>query len=159
MKKPSAGILPYRKNNSEYEVFLVHPGGPYWMNKDLHAWSVAKGEFEEDEEPLATAKREFQEETGYNISGEFIKLEPVKQPNGKIIHTWAVEADFDASKITSNFFEMEWPPRSGKFQEFPEVDRGGWFTFNKAVYKIISGQIPILKNLAEMLGVKDFTTL
>jgi predicted NUDIX family NTP pyrophosphohydrolase len=151
MKKPSAGILPYRKKNSGHEVFLVHPGGPYWAKKDLHSWSVTKGEFEENEEPFATALREFREETGYGISGEFLALDPVKLPGGKIIYTWAVEADFDATNISSNYFSLEWPPKSGKMMNFPEVDRGGWFTFGEAADKIFKGQLPILKQLEDIL--------
>jgi predicted NUDIX family NTP pyrophosphohydrolase len=147
MAKKSAGILIYRKIDGEYEVLLVHPGGPFWAKKDLNSWSVPKGEFEDDEEPLAAAKREFEEETGIAVTGEFIELEPVKQLSGKIIYTWATEGDPDISNIKSNLFELEWPPKSGNFKEFPEVDRAGWFTFDMAEEKIITGQIPILKSL------------
>jgi predicted NUDIX family NTP pyrophosphohydrolase len=151
MTKKSAGILAFRKEKEYYRVFLVHPGGPFWKNKDLNAWSIPKGEFDESEEPLSAARREFNEETGYEISGDFFELEPVKQSGGKIIYSWAVETNIDATEIRSNKFKLEWPPKSGKIEEFPEVDKGGWFTFNEAENKIIKGQIPILKQLATKL--------
>jgi len=152
MKKRSAGILVFRKRDTNHEVFLVHPGGPYWAKKDMNAWSVPKGEFDEGEEPFLAAKREFREETGFEISGNFIELDPVKQPSGKIIHTWAVDSDLDASKTDSNLFEMEWPPGSGKREEFPEVDNAGWFSFEIARQKIVKGQVPILEQLEIKLG-------
>ncbi len=151
MPKKSAGILVYRKTREEYEVLLVHPGGPFWAKKDLNSWSVPKGEFEDDEEPLTAAKREFKEETGFISNGEFIKLDPVKQPSGKLIYSWAVEGDFDTAQVISNLFELEWPPKSGLFKEFPEIDRAEWFTFETAKKKILSGQVPILDNLQRML--------
>jgi predicted NUDIX family NTP pyrophosphohydrolase len=151
MKKKSAGILVYRKTEKDYEVFLVHPGGPYWAKKDMHAWSIPKGEFNEGEEPIIAAKREFGEETGLTVSGAFIELQPVKQPGGKIIYSWAVESDPDASVIKSNLFEMEWPPGSGKTEEFPEVDKAGWFSFDIAREKIVKGQVPILEQLEGQL--------
>jgi predicted NUDIX family NTP pyrophosphohydrolase len=151
MPKKSAGILVYRKTTEEYEVLLVHPGGPFWAKKDLNSWSIPKGEFEDGEEPLAASKREFEEETGFNIEGEFIELRQVKQPSGKVIYTWAVEGDIDISMVKSNLFELEWPPRSGSFKEFPEIDRAEWFDFETAKQKILSGQIPILDNLQEKL--------
>jgi predicted NUDIX family NTP pyrophosphohydrolase len=151
MQKKSAGILVFRKTRDEYEYLLVHPGGPFWAKKDLNSWSVPKGEFEEDEEPLEAAKREFEEETGSKITGEFIELIPVKQPSGKIIFIWGVEGEIDASDIKSNLFKMEWPPRSGAFKEFPEIDKAGWFEFETAKQKIISGQIPIIENLKKIL--------
>src|SRR5689334_13919801 len=126
-KKLSAGILLYRIRSGTLEVLLVHPGGPFWTRKDLGAWSIPKGEFEEGDDPLETAKREFLEETGAPVSGKFVALTPRKQKSGKLVHAWAVEGDLDASTIVSNSFSMEWPPRSGKQQEFPEVDRGEWF--------------------------------
>ncbi len=155
MNKLSAGILAYRGEGKDYEVFLVHPGGPFWSNKDLHAWSVPKGEPEEDEELFNSAVREFKEETGFDLSGNFVTLDPVKQPGGKIIYTWAVKADLNASKIKSNTIEIEWPPKSGKKLEIPEVDKAGWFSFEEARLKIMKGQISILEQLAEKLGVKD----
>src|SRR5215216_3784299 len=132
MPKHSAGVLLYRKLNNELQVFLVHPGGPFWKNKDEGAWSVPKGEYEESEDPLEAAKREFYEETGHYIDGRFTALAPVRLKSGKIIHAWAVEGDVDHHQIKSNLFEMEWPPKSGKTQAFAEVDRAGWFTVEEA---------------------------
>ena len=128
-------------------MFLVHPGGPFWQNKDEGAWSIPKGEFAEGEEPLATAQREFQEETGIAIAGPFAPLQPVKQRGGKTVHAWIVEADFDASRLVSNTFTIEWPPRSGKQQEFPEVDRGEWFDLQTAGQKINQGQREFIEQL------------
>ena len=152
MKKKSAGILAYRKKGRQHEVFLVHPGGPYWTKRDLSAWSIPKGEFEEGEDPFKAARREFREETGSGITGEFMALEPVRQPGGKMVYAWAVESDLDASGIESNLFDMEWPPRSGKTEKFPEVDKAGWFSFEVARQKIVKGQIPILEQLELKLG-------
>jgi predicted NUDIX family NTP pyrophosphohydrolase len=145
--RKSAGILLYRKKSSQPEFFLVHPGGPFWKNKDIGAWSIPKGEFEEGEDPLKAAQREFEEETGVSISGKFIELKPVKQKSGKIIYTWGVEGDIDPSILKSNTFTLEWPPKSGKYIEIPEVDKGGWFSYDTAKEKIIPGQIPILEEL------------
>lgn len=153
MKKKSAGILPYRKQNDTYEVFLVHPGGPFWAKKDLHSWSVTKGEFNDQEEPFKAAIREFKEETSFDINGDFLELNSVKQPSGKILYAWAVESNLDAKGIKSNFFELEWPPKSGKVKKFPEVDKAEWFSFEIAKLKILKGQIPILEQLAEKLGI------
>lgn len=151
MALKSAGILVFRKRNGIYEVLLAHPGGPFWARKDLSSWSVPKGEYGDEEDAFAAAKREFKEETGFFIDGEFIKLEPVRQPGGKIVAAWAVEGDFDASKINSNFFILEWPIKSGKFREFPEIDRAEWFDFESARQKILKGQLPILDNLEILL--------
>jgi len=129
------------------EVFLVHPGGPYWAKKDEGAWSIPKGEFDENEEPLAAAKREFREETGIQISGEFIQLNPVKQKSGKLVYAWAVEGDIDPEKIKSNSFEIEWPPRSGKMKSFPEIDKAAWFQLSDAQKKIIEAQSALIKEL------------
>jgi len=137
------------------EVFLVHPGGPFWAGKDEGAWSIPKGEYDPGEDPLEAAKREFQEETGFGVKGEFLPLAPRKQPSGKIISAWAVEGDCDPSALRSNLFSMEWPPRSGKQQEFPEVDRAGWFSIPAARGKILKGQIPFLDELSEILKNKD----
>lgn len=156
MAKKSAGVIAFRKKDGHYEVLLVHPGGPFWANKDLNAWSVPKGEPEEGEELKYAAKREFKEETGLDISSELIFLNQVKQPGGKIVYTWATETDLDASKIKSNTIQIDWPPGSGKKKEIPEVDKAGWFTFKEARKKILKGQIPILKQLAEKLGIKNF---
>lgn len=152
MPKKSAGLLMYRRRHGVLEVFLVHPGGPFWQKKDVGSWSIPKGEYTTEEDPLEVAKREFWEETGFRASGEFFPLTSRKQPSGKIITAWAFEGDCDASTIKSNTFSMEWPPRSGKREEFPEVDRAGWFSIPDAKEKIIKGQsgfvdelVPILK--------------
>jgi predicted NUDIX family NTP pyrophosphohydrolase len=145
--KLSAGILLYRVCSGAPEVFLVHPGGPFWTNKDAGAWSLPKGEFEDGDDPLETAQREFLEETGSAVGGPFAALTPRKQKSGKLVHAWAVEGDIDASSIRSNTFSMEWPPRSGKQQEFPEVDRGEWFTIPAAREKIQEGQLGFLDEL------------
>lgn len=145
MKKTSAGILLYR--NDPREVFLVHPGGPFWAKKDLGAWSLPKGEFSEGEDPLAAARREFAEETGFPIDGSFRPLQPLKQPSGKVIYAWAVEGDCDAAAVKSNLFTMEWPPRSGRMQQFPEVDRAAWFPLAEARQRIIKGQLGFLDQL------------
>jgi predicted NUDIX family NTP pyrophosphohydrolase len=147
MVKQSAGILLYRKNNDQLQVFLVHPGGPFFKNKDLGAWSIPKGEFLSDEDPLAAAKREFMEETGQPVEGEFIALEPVYLKSGKKVYAWAVEGDIDHEIIVSNLFEVEWPPRSGKMQSFPEIDRAAWFTVDEAKEKINAGQVGLIEGL------------
>jgi predicted NUDIX family NTP pyrophosphohydrolase len=144
MAKQSAGLLLYRRRGAAVEVFLVHPGGPFWRNKDEGAWSIPKGEFGDDEDALDTAKRELLEETGHSVDGEFVPLSPVKQRGGKVVHAWLVEADIDAAKVKSNTFLMEWPPRSGKLQSFPEVDRAGWFDFAEARLKVLESQRPLL---------------
>jgi predicted NUDIX family NTP pyrophosphohydrolase len=152
MAARSAGILVYRRSDAGLEIFLVHPGGPFWARKDLGAWSIAKGEFGEEEKPLAAALREFTEETGQTISGDFVALTPVKQPSRKIVHAFAVEGNIDAQRIVSNEFEMEWPPRSGRTQRFPEIDRGAWFPLAEARRRVHRGLVPILDELAGMLG-------
>lgn len=151
MPKKSAGLLMYRRRSGMLEVFLVHPGGPFWSKKDAGAWSIPKGEYTAGEDPLEAAKREFQEETGFQASGEFVPLTPRKQPSGKIITAWAFEGDSDASAVKSNTFLMEWPPRSGRQQEFPEVDRADWFTIPVAREKIIKGQSGFLEELTQIL--------
>jgi len=153
-KQTSAGILLFRIRGDVPEVFLIHPGGPYWCNKDAGAWSIPKGLLEEGDDELAAAKREFQEETGSVIDGEFIALAPLKQASGKLVHAWAVEGDIDASTITSNRFLMEWPPRSGKQQAFPEVDRGAWFTLETARKKILDGQRGFIDQLQARLDAR-----
>ena len=153
MKKKSAGILVYKRSAENHKVFLVHPGGPYWAGKDLNSWSIPKGEFDDDEDPFVAAKREFKEETSFEVSGEFIELEPVKQPGGKTIYVWAVESGVDAKIIKSNSFKLEWPPKSGRMQEFPETDKAEWFSFEIAKHKIHKGQIPILEQLASKLNI------
>lgn len=150
-QKKSAGILLYRYNKKVLEVFLVHPGGPFWKNKDAGAWSIPKGEFADDEDGLPAAKREFKEETGHAVAGDFTPLTPVKQKAGKTICAWAVEGDIDADAIKSNLFEMEWPPKSGKKQAFPEVDRGAWFTVEQAKEKMNLSQAALLDELTYRL--------
>lgn len=130
---------------------LVHPGGPYWKNKDGGAWSIPKGVYEEDENPLDAAKREFREETGYEVDGEFIDLGEIKQPSRKIVHAWAIEKDIDTSEIVSGTFSLEWPPNSGQIKEYPEVDKGQWFEFHEAKRKILRGQANFIDKLIEKL--------
>ena len=151
MAKQSAGLLVYRKRDGNIEVLLVHPGGPFWKNKDSGAWSIPKGEFTTGEDPLDVAKREFQEETGLTIDGPFQTLAPFKQRGGKTVFAWAVEADLDVSHVKSNTFTIEWPPRSGKQQEFPEVDRAEWFPLNAAIEKINVAQRELLQQLQLLL--------
>ena len=149
-KKSSAGLLLYRRCG-ELEVLLVHPGGPFWAKKDAGSWSVPKGEFVEGEDPLQAARREFTEETGFTVDGDFRRLEPVKQSGGKIIHAWAIEADCDAAQARSNLFSLEWPPRSGRMQRFPEVDRAEWFSVDEARRRMIKGQVGLLEQLLSIL--------
>jgi predicted NUDIX family NTP pyrophosphohydrolase len=147
MSKKSAGLLLFRERSNNLEVLLVHPGGPFWAKKDDGAWSIPKGEFGDGEDPLAAARREFEEELGAVADGEFISLDTVKQPGGKLVHAWGVRGDFDPSALRSNTFSMEWPPRSGRQREFPEVDRAGWFGIDAARTKILEGQAPLLDRL------------
>jgi len=151
MPRKSAGILLYRSQKNGVEVFLVHPGGPFWVNKDLGSWSVPKGEYNDDEDALKAAQREFQEETGLSIQGNFIELGEVRQPSGKRVRVWALENDQEVENIRSNTFQLEWPPKSGKMQEFPEVDRGEWFSIPEARQKILKGQFPFLDKLEEKI--------
>jgi predicted NUDIX family NTP pyrophosphohydrolase len=141
----------YRRSNGELEVFLVHPGGPVWAKKDMGAWSVCKGEYNEGELPLEAAKREFQEETGFAAQGNFLELGRVQQAGGKVVYAWAFEGDCDPSKLISNRCEVEWPPRSGRRIEIPEVDRGGWFSIADARQRILKSQSPFLDKLSQML--------
>lgn len=152
--KKSAGILVYRKKGKDVEYLLVHPGGPFYRNKDLHSWSIPKGEYDEGEDAIKAAKREFHEETGIKIAGDFLELKQVKQNGGKLIKTWALEADPDISKMASNTFEMEWPPKSGRFQKFPEVDTASWFDYEEARIKILKGQIPVIDELHRLLNAE-----
>lgn len=151
MPKRSAGLLLYRELRGVVEVLLVHPGGPFWAHKDDGAWSIPKGEIDSGEEPLAAARREFAEETGAPCEGEFIALQPARQPSGKIVYAWAVRADFDPARLRSNTFSMEWPPKSGQWRDFPEVDRAAWFTLAEARTKIQPGQLPLLDQLEALL--------
>lgn len=146
--KHSAGVLAYRRRPHGPEVFLVHPGGPYWRNKDIHAWSIPKGEFE-DEEPLTAAKREFLEETGQQINGEFLPLPPLAGPR-KVIHAFLVESEnLDPERIVSNTFPLQWPPKSGRIQHFPEVDAAAWFSLDEARKKLHKHQLPLLDVLEQ----------
>jgi len=151
MVKQSAGLLMYRIRGGRPEVFLVHPGGPLWAKKDFGAWSIPKGEYKENEDAFAAAKREFFEETGFEARGEFRELGVLRQPSGKRITAWAFEGDADASAFRSNTFRMEWPPRSGRRIEFPEVDRGEWFPIETAREKIRKGQLGFIDELCRIL--------
>lgn len=150
--RKSAGLLLYRKTGTELEFFLIHPGGPIFAKKDLGVWSVPKGELDENEEPLHAAIREFEEEVGTKINGDFIELQPVIQKGGKKVLCWAVEGDLDPATLHSNTFEMQWPPKSGKMQSFVEVDRGEWFIYDKAILAIKDRQIPLLDQLISLLA-------
>jgi predicted NUDIX family NTP pyrophosphohydrolase len=152
MAKKSAGILLYRRNKDQLEILLVHPGGPFWAKKDRGAWSIPKGEYE-GEEPLAAAKREFEEETGIPIEGEPLALSQQKQKGGKLVDAWAVEGDLDPERVRSNTFEMEWPPKSSQKQQFPEVDKAGWFPVETALEKINPGQAAFIHELIQKLGI------
>lgn len=154
MPKLSAGILLHRKGSSGAEVFLVHPGGPFWAKKDIGSWSVPKGEYTEAEDPLVAAKREFFEETGLALpKGELCELGDVKYSN-KIVKVWALEGSLDARRITSNTFTMEWPPKTGRKQEFPEVDRAGWYPLAAAKEKLVKGQVPLIAMLEKQLDIE-----
>jgi len=141
----------YRLDAGGPEVFLVHPGGPFWAKKDEGVWSIPKGEFEDAEDPLAAAGREFEEETGMAPRGDFIPLTPLRQPSGKVVFAWAVQGDFDPALLKSNMFSLEWPPGSGRIREFPEVDRAAWLTVDAAMRKILPGQAPFLRELTAKL--------
>ncbi|MEO6722781.1 MAG: NUDIX domain-containing protein [Ferruginibacter sp.] len=151
--KKSAGILLYRLSGKTPEFFLVHPGGPFWKNKDAGAWSVPKGEFTDDEDPLEAAKREFEEETGMKCTGKFIALDAIKQKSGKIVLAWALEKDIDPTLIKSNTFKLEWPPKSGNMLDVPEIDKGGWFSLNEATQKINPSQAAFLDQLISKLNL------
>jgi len=155
MPKQSAGLLLYRFRQNHLEVLLVHPGGPFWAKKDLGSWSIPKGEFAEGEDALAAAQREFQEETGFSISGEFKPLASLKQKSGKVVYAWAIESDLDHTKVKSNTFNLEWPPKSGRISEFPEIDRAEWFSVEVAREKINPGQIAFLDRLMQSLKVNE----
>ena len=151
MAKKSAGLLLFRDVPRAIEVLLVHPGGPFWAGKDQAAWSIPKGEFSEDEDPLHAAVREFKEEMGEAVTGDFIALQPLRQPGGKVVFAWAVKSDFDPAQLTSNTFSIEWPPRSGRQQDFPEIDRAAWFRLDVARGKISKGQMGFLDELERKL--------
>jgi predicted NUDIX family NTP pyrophosphohydrolase len=153
--KRSAGLMLYRRRQALIEVLLAHPGGPFWMKKDDGVWSIPKGLYEEGEDALAAARREFAEETGLALaeSGETLLLGNFKQPGGKLVTAYAVEGEFDPKGLKSNLFSIEWPPRSGRMQEFPEIDRAGWFEPQEARRKLLRGQVPILEALLALLQV------
>ena len=154
MAKLSAGLLLYRRRGKTLEVLLVHPGGPFWAKKDLGAWSIVKGEAEPTEDLLACARREFKEETGCTAEGSFLPLAPVRQAGGKEVRAWAVEMECDTGSIRSNLFEMEWPPRSGRRQSFPEIDRAEWFELAAAREKINKGQVALLDELEKLIAAR-----
>ena len=151
MAKQSAGLLIYRERQGQLEVLLVHPGGPFWKNKDDRAWTIPKGELQTEEDPLAAAQRECQEELGFVPTGSFIPLSPVRQKSGKVIQAWAIQADWDTTQLRSNSFSLEWPPRSGKMQEFPEVDRAEYFELEVAAKKMNPAQAVLLNELKAQL--------
>jgi predicted NUDIX family NTP pyrophosphohydrolase len=155
--KISAGILVYRLTSGVLEVFLVHPGGRFWAKRDRGSWSIPKGELEEGAGLLQTAKREFREETGLPIEGDFIELTPLRQPSGKLVHAWAVNGEIDPSCVKSNMFSMEWPPRSGKQARFPEVDRAQWFALPEAFERLLPGQRGFLEELAQKVAAGPST--
>lgn len=158
MPRLSAGIALYRRTPRGLELFLVHPGGPYWAAKDDGAWSFPKGEYEDNEAPLAAARREYREETGFEVDGDFVALDPVKQKGGKVVQVFAVEGNCDPARIRSNTFTMEWPPRSGQTAVFPEVDRAGWFAPTEAKRKLNPAQSPIVDQLSQILDVRHLGT-
>jgi predicted NUDIX family NTP pyrophosphohydrolase len=147
MPQRSAGLILYRRRKGGIEVFLVHPGGPFWAKKDLGSWSIPKGEYTDGEDPLAAAQREFQEETGFTAEGSFTSLGELKQPGGKLVSAWAMEGDCDPAQLRSNTFQLEWPPRSGKHIDAPEVDRGAWFSIEEARTKLLTGQLGFIDDL------------
>jgi predicted NUDIX family NTP pyrophosphohydrolase len=155
MPKQSAGLLMYRSLQGQLEVFLVHPGGPFWAKKDLGAWSIAKGEYAAGESALEAAKREFQEETGFVAQGEFLSLGQVQQAGGKVVSAWAFEGDCDPNQLVSNRCEIDWPPRSGRKMEIVEVDRGDWFSIAEAKERILKSQAPFLERLSQLLPAAE----
>lgn len=155
MVEISAGLMLFRRRDAEPEVLLTHMGGPYWTNKDAGAWSIAKGLVEEGEDFASAARREFAEETGHIVTAELIHLGEFRQPSGKRVHAFAAEGDFEPAELVSNTFTMEWPPRSGRLAEFPEVDRVAWFAPGKAREKLLRGQLPILEALLAHLGMAN----
>jgi predicted NUDIX family NTP pyrophosphohydrolase len=150
--KTSAGLLLFRRRGGAVELFLVHPGGPFWKNKDAGAWTIPKGEIAEGEAPLDAARREFEEETGFAPDGLFLPLAAVRQASGKVVHAWALEGDLDPDRIRSNTFDLEWPPGSGRVRQVPEVDRGAWFLPDEAQRRINPGQAPLIAELLSLLS-------
>ena len=151
MSKRSAGLLMYRIRDGHLNVFLVHPGGPYWSKKSEGSWTIPKGEYDSSEEPLEAAIREFREETGFEVAGPFLELGPVRQKSGKVIVAWAFEGDCDPAGLVSNTCEIEWPPHSGKRIEIPEIDRGEWFRLDRARESIRAEQIPLLETVKSLV--------
>ena len=149
--KQSAGLLLFRETSGRLEVLLAHPGGPFWAKKDDGAWTIPKGELNDGEDPLACARREFEEETGFAPRGDARPLTPLRQPSGKIVHAFAMRADYDPADLRSNSFSMEWPPKSGRMQEYPEIDRACWYTIDEALRKILKGQAGFLIELRDTL--------
>jgi len=149
--RTSAGILLYRIKDNFIEVFLVHPGGPFWKGKEKGAWSIPKGEFTNGEDPLTVARREFEEETGQTVDGNFVELTPIQQKGGKMVYAWAVEGNADAENIVSNTFKQEWPYKSGKWITVPEVDKAGWFGVEEAREKMNPAQFVLIDQLVELL--------
>jgi predicted NUDIX family NTP pyrophosphohydrolase len=153
MKKQSAGIIPYKFIKKELFFFIAHPGGPFYRKKDDGFWSIVKGEIEDGEDPLTAAKREFKEETGIDIKGKLLALQPVKQKSGKLVCAWAVEQEISTENVKSNIFQMEWPPKSGTMAEFPELDKFEWFNVQTTIQKLIPAQTPMIYELLELLQV------
>jgi predicted NUDIX family NTP pyrophosphohydrolase len=151
MSKKSAGLLLFRETAAGLEVLLAHPGGPLWVKKDDGSWSIPKGGIANGEDALSAAKREFEEEIGFRPDGEFLPLKPLRQPGGKLVFAWAIRHDFDVSKLNSNMFSMEWPPSSGRQQEFPEIDKAAWFAIETARQKILKGQAGFLDQLLKKM--------
>lgn len=151
MPETSAGILLFRRRPAGPEVLLIHPGGPFWARKDNGVWSIPKGLYEPGEDPEAAARREFAEETGLALQGRLVELGAFRQPSGKLLLAYAAEGDFNPAQLVSNLFLIEWPPYSGRVQEFPEADRAAWFTPAEARMKLLKGQLPILEALLEHL--------
>ena len=152
MARVSAGLLLHRRSNGTLEVFLAHPGGPFWASKDAGAWVIPKGEVNDGEDLLAAALREFREETGFDVAGPFQPLRPIRQRGGKLVHAWTAEADVDAASVSSNTFTLEWPPRSGRMRSFPEIDRAEWMAIDDARTKILASQRPLIDALVELLA-------
>jgi predicted NUDIX family NTP pyrophosphohydrolase len=155
MPKVSAGLLMYRVRDGELEFLLAHPGGPLWKNRDAGVWTIPKGEVGLNEDLLAAARREFEEETGVKVNGKFVELSPIRQKSGKLVHAWAIEGECDADRIVSNVFQLEWPPHSGHFQSCPEIDRAAFFRLSEAKEKINPAQIPLLEEFAANWKAKD----
>jgi predicted NUDIX family NTP pyrophosphohydrolase len=157
VQKRSAGILVYRQREGALEVFLVHPGGPFWAKKDRGAWTVPKGEYTDAEQPLDAAIREFKEETGFDLRGKFVELGTITQASGKVVSAWACAGDLDPEKLISNSCQIEWPPHSGRSMTIPEVDRGGWFSLAEAKARILPAQQPFLDRLKKLVAEQDRT--